>query len=253
MKELWKIAVTTGIVLGILCFGVMFIYGTTKSIVITEEQDLMGQENLKPLADYLMEEKKKYKFVVLINSAHGGGNKGNVVNELQEKEITLEVGKKLEEMSVEGETGIFLIRQEDKDVSNESRAELTERVQPNLLIDLHVNADAVNERTQGTAVLYNDSFYRPDLTNAELADLIERNLVTKIQGKALGIFSDDTGKYPILHMVTVPSVSIEIGYLTNKQEAELLGKDSYQKKIALGIFAGIQEAKERWEEEKNEK
>lgn len=233
--------------MGIICFGVMFVYGTTKSIVITEEHDLLGQEDLKPLTDFILEEKKKYKFVVLVNPAHGGANKGNVVNELQEKEITLRVGKKLEEMSVEGEIGIFLIRQEDTDVSNESRAELIERVRPDIILDLHVNADAVNERTLGTSVLYNGSFYRPDLTNVRLADVIERNLVTQIEGKALGIFDDASGKYPLLSMVSVPAVSVEMGYLTNKQEAELLGKDSYQQKIASGLFKGIQEAKKEME------
>lgn len=243
MERVWKISVAAGIVLGFICFGVMFAYGVTKSVVITEEHDLLGQEDLVPLTNYILQEKQKYDFIVLVNSAHGGANNGNVVNELREKEITLKVGIKLQEMSAEGEMGIFLIRQEDTDVSNESRAELIECVQPELVIDLHVNADAANERTLGTSVLYNDIFYRPGLTNARLADVIEKNLVTEIRGKALGIFGDTEKKYPLLSMVSVPIVSVEMGYLTNKQEAELLGKESYQSKIALGIFKGIQEVR----------
>ena len=69
-----------------------------------------------------------------------------MVNDLQEKKITLEVGKELEKLAVEGEIGIFLIRQEDIDISNENRAKLIEEVKPDLVVDLHVNADAVNER-----------------------------------------------------------------------------------------------------------
>jgi len=250
MNRLWKIFVATGGLLGVICLWVMFFYGTTKSVVITEEYDLLGQEDLKPLTNFILKEKNKYDFVVLVNSAHGGVNKGNVVNELQEKEITLEVGKKLQEMSREGDTGIFLIRQEDTDVSNESRAELIMQVQPDLFIDLHVNADPVNERTLGTSVVYNAQFYRPDLSNVQLADIIERSLVTEIQGKALGIFEDNSEKYPLIHMVNVPAASVEMGYLTNKQEAQLLGKENYQKKIAAGIFTGIQEAKKVMKEKK---
>lgn len=230
--------------MGFLCFSVMFFYGSTKSVVFTEENESLGQENLKLRANYISREKEKYKFVVLVNAAHGGANKGNVVNELREKDITLKIGKKLEALSTEGKIGIFMIRQADVEVSNESRAQMIESVKPDVVIDLHLNADAGNERTFGTTVLYNDSFYRPDITNAHLADIMERTLVSEIEGKALGIFGDDAGKYPLLNMISVPAVSVEVGYLTNKQEAKLLKSEKYQDKIALGILKGIQKARD---------
>ena len=245
MEKLWKATITAGIALGAVCFAVMMIYSLNKSVVITEEQDQEGDANLKPFVESVLKEKDDYDFVVLVNAAHGGDNKGNVVNELQEKKITLAVGKELEKLSIKGEIGIFLIRQEDTDISNESRAGVIEKIGPDLVIDLHVNADVANERTQGTSVVYNEKFYRPEVTNAWLADVMERSLVTKIQGKALGIFGDSQNKYPLLSMVEVPAVSVEMGYLTNKQEAGLLKKGNYQERIALGIFEGIQEIREK--------
>ena len=230
-----------GIIFGMGCFLLMVRYSATKSVVITEQHELTGEGNLEPLIDMILEEKKKYDFVVLINAAHGGENQGNTVNELQEKEITLEVGRALEEMSEEGEIGFFLIRQEDTDISNENRANMIEKIQPHMVVDLHVNADAANERTFGTSVVYNERFYRPGLTNARIADIMEKSLVREIHGKALGILGDTQNKYPLLSMIQVPAVSVEMGYLTNKQEAELMEKDKYQKKIALGIYKGVQE------------
>ena len=245
MEKLWKATMAAGAALGVLCFVVMMIYSVTKSVVITEEHDLEGDRNLKPLIETILGQKDNYEFVVLVNAAHGGDNKGNVVNELQEKKITLEVGEELAKLSTKGEIGIFLIRQEDVDISNESRADLIEKTRPDLVVDLHVNADAANERTQGTSVVYNGCYYRPGLTNADIADIIERKLVTEIQGKALGVFDDSGNKYPLLTMVEVPAVSVEMGYLTNKQEANLLKKGNYQEKIALGIYDGILEIKEK--------
>lgn len=245
MKKLWKATIVAGIALGVVCFAVMMIYSLNKSVVITEEQDQEGEGNLKILVASILKEKDDYDFVVLVNAAHGGENEGNVVNELQEKKITLAVGKELEKLSVEEEVGIFLIRQEDTDISNESRAELIKEIAPDLVVDLHVNADAVNERTQGTSVVYNEDFYRPEMTNVKMADIMERNLVTEIHGKALGVFGDSQNKYPLLSMVEVPAISVEMGYLTNKQEAGLLKKGNYQEKIALGIFKGILEIKEK--------
>ena len=244
MEKLWKATIATGIALGMACFVVMMVYSVTKSVVITEEHDLEGEGNLKPLMETILKEKENYDFIVLVNAAHGGDNKGNVVNELQEKKITLDVGKELEKLAKENEIGIYLIRQEDTDISNESRAELIKDVEPDMVIDLHVNADAANERTQGTSVVYNEYFYRPGVTNVQVADIMERSLVTEIQGKALGIFGDRQNKYPLLGMIQVPAISIEMGYLTNKQEAELLRKNNYQEKIALGIFKGIEEIRE---------
>lgn len=240
MEKLWKAVTIIGGMLGAVCFLVMAVYSMNKSIVITEEQELKGEGNLEPLTETILKERQEYDFIVLINAAHGGENKGNVVNELHEKQITLDVGKKLEKMSKENEIGFFLIREEDTDISNENRAKLIWRVEPDLVVDLHVNADPDSERTFGTAVIYNEDFYRPGLTNAKTADLMEKQLVTRIEGKALGIMGDAEKKYPLLSMIRVPAVSIEMGFLTNKQEAELLKKESYQKKIAAGIYDGVE-------------
>ena len=244
MEKMWKISMLTAVAVGIVCMSFMLFFTMNKSVVTTEEQDLKGNGNLEPLMEKILGEKEKYEYIVLINAAHGGDNKGNTVNELEEKDITLQVGKKLTKMSLEGEIGIFMIREEDTDISNESRAQLIEQVQPDLVIDLHVNADPANERTFGTAVVYNDNFYRPNMTNAWLADVMERELVTEIQGKALGIHPDHTEKYALIGMLPTPTISIELGFLTNKQEADLLKKDNYQKRIAIGIFKGIEKIKE---------
>ena len=248
MERLWKLAIAAGTVLALFCMSVMMVYSVTKSVVITEQHDLEGEEDLKQITAEILKKKQEYEYIVLVNAAHGGENRGNVVNELQEKKITLKVGKELEKMSEEGEIGIFLIRREDIDISNESRAGLIEEVKPDLVVDLHVNADAVNERNQGTSVVYNELFYRPGMTNVQIADIMERCLVTQIEGKALGIFGDRQNKYPLLRMIEVPAVSVEMGYLTNKQEANLLKKDSYQERIALGIFEGIRKIRSSYEE-----
>ena len=244
MERLWKYAMMAAASLGVLCLTVMMVYAGNKSVVITEVQDLEGKGNLQPLIKVILKEKEQYEYIVLINAAHGGDNKGNVVNELEEKMITLEVAEKLVKFSEVGEIGFFMIREEDTDISNESRAEVVKRIEPDLVIDLHVNADPDNERTLGTAMVYNNDFYRPQMTNAQVADFMERELVTCIQGKALGVFPDTENKYPLLSMIEQPAVSVEMGFLTNKQEAKLLKKDNYQKLIAQGIFEGVKKIRE---------
>ena len=224
--------------------GILFWYSANKAVVIVEQEELAGEADLTEVTELILTQKEQYDFVVLVNAAHGGTNLGNVVNEIQEKDITLGVSKKLEELGQESGIGIFLIRSADIDVSNESRVKLIEEVQPDMVLDIHVNASPENERIQGTSVLYNGAFYHTKITNVALADLVERELVTAISGKANGIFSDEEGKYPLLGMIQVPGVSVEMGYLTNSEEAALLGQEAYQQKLAEGLYRSIIRAKE---------
>ncbi len=228
----------------VLCLAVMFWYSANKSLVIMEEHEQEGNADLDELIQIMMERKKEYDFTVIINPAHGGANLGNVVNEIEEKDITLAVGKMLVELAEDSDIGIFILREEDIDISNESRRELIAVVEPDVVIDLHVNADPDNERTFGTMVMYNADFYSERLTNVELADIMERQLVTAISGKANGIFADKEDKYPLLKMIQLPIVSIEMGYLTNSEEAALLNRSDYQKKLALGLYQGILKVRE---------
>jgi N-acetylmuramoyl-L-alanine amidase len=112
-------------------------------------------------------------------------------------------------------------------------------VKPDMVLDIHVGADPDNERYLGTTVWYNSAFYSEKMTNVRLADIMEKNLVTAISGKANGIMADTEGKYPLLKMLSVPAVSVELGYLTNAQESALLDQEEYLEKIAQGLYQGI--------------
>ena len=244
MDKLWQWSLQLGTIFLALCLMMMFWYSANKSVVTIEEYDQRGRENLSGLTGEILAGKEKYNFIVIVNPAHGGRNLGNVVDDLQEKDITLAVGRFLEELARGSDIGIFVIRKKDQDISTESRAQLIAEVQPDILLDLHVNADPDNERTFGTSVMYNENFYAKKMTNAQLADIVERQLVKEISGKANGIFPDQEKKHPLLHMSQVPGVSIEMGYLTNGEEASLLRKEDYQRKLARGLYEGILQVRE---------
>ena len=248
MSRLWKWSLILG-----TCFlggvlGILFWYSASKAVVIVEQAEQVGEADLTGLTEEILLQKEQYDFVVIVNAAHGGTNLGNAVNGIQEKDITLSVAQKLDELGEEEGIGIFLIRSSDIDISNENRVELIEAVGPDLVLDLHVNADPENERTLGTSVLYNGRFYHPGITNAALADLVERELVTSIEGKANGIFADEEERYPLLEMIRIPGVSVEMGYLTNEEEAALLKQDAYQMKMAQGLYRSIVRVREEVEE-----
>ncbi|NLJ81468.1 MAG: N-acetylmuramoyl-L-alanine amidase CwlD, partial [Firmicutes bacterium] len=47
------------------------------------------------------------------------------------------------------------------------------------------------------------------------------------------------GNYRVLRDTTMPAALVEVGFLSNPREARLLAEESYQRKVAAAIFAGI--------------
>lgn len=88
----------------------------------------------------------------------------------------------------------------------------------------------------GSYVCYSNRYFRPWFTNGDFADKMERELVTAIEGKALGLAETEEG---ILPELSIPAVVVHPGYLSHETEGKLLLKESYQERIAKGICAGI--------------
>ncbi|MDR0219862.1 MAG: N-acetylmuramoyl-L-alanine amidase, partial [Lachnospiraceae bacterium] len=78
----------------------------------------------------------------------------------------------------------------------------------------------------------------PSFGSVELANLLETEVVTSIRGKAVGLKPATANDY-VISNATVPAAAIKVGYLTNAQEAILLGREDYIEKIALGIYNAI--------------
>ncbi len=90
----------------------------------------------------------------------------------------------------------------------------------------------------GSYVCYNSLYFRPWLTNGDLADRMEQSLVTAIEGKALGLAEMEDG---ILRELEIPAVIICPGYVSHETEGALLLTDAYQERIAEGICSGVAE------------
>lgn len=88
----------------------------------------------------------------------------------------------------------------------------------------------------GSYVCYSSQYFRPWFTNGDFADRMERELVTAIEGKALGLVEVED---ELLQELSIPAVIVCPGYLSHGTEGELLLQESYQERIAEGICAGI--------------
>lgn len=184
--------------------------------------------------------KEAYERVVVVDPAYGGEETGVTAESIAAKDITLNVAKALKTRFDGSDIKVYYTRMDDSNPAALDRVELSTATKADMLIRIEVSGNE-NSKIYGTTAVYNSHFFIPGFGNVELADLLEREVVTSISGKAGGLLeatSDDT----VIDGATVPAAAIRVGYLTNGQEAILLQREDYIERIADGIFNAVTKA-----------
>lgn len=184
-----------------------------------------------------------YDKIVVIDVGHGGGDAGFATETAREKDIVVDIAQRLKAKLDETDIKVYYTRMDDSNPTDEDRIYLANVVKADMFISIHTGYEEEDTKLYGTKAFYNASFFIPGFGSVELADLIEREVVTNISGKGLGLFAADEECY-ILQNASVPATVLNVGYLSNKQEAILLEKEDYRQRIADGIYNGIMKAYE---------
>ena len=214
---------------------------------------------------------------ILIDAGHGGKDPGALktykINgkdvTIQEKDINLKVAKLLAErlktaypdkqIILTRDKDVFLTLQERTEIANNVKVKEDEAV---LFISVHVNS-SLNKTSSGYEVWYLSPGYRRTVLDKSSTDdsslfpilnsMLEEEYTTESimiakfimdglqsqigdQSKARGIKAEE---WFVVKNSNMPSVLIELGFVSNEKEALLLNNDTYLKKAALGIYNGI--------------
>ena len=186
--------------------------------------------------------KEAYDKIIVIDPAYGLDDTGVSIETVSAKSITLEIAKALKAKLDETDIKVYYTRMDDSNPDAESRVKLAAATKADMLIRIEVGS-AESSKEYGTEAVYNSRFFIPGFGSIELADLLEREVVTAISGKANGLLEaaeDDI----VICDATVPAAAIKVGYLTNGQEAILLQREDYIQRIADGIYQAIIKAYE---------
>lgn len=128
------------------------------------------------------------------------------------------------------------------DISNKQRADMANAAGAALAVRIHADGDS-SPTTKGFSVLYPSASYsavKPIANESrQAAGLILERLkaATETGGRGLSARSDLSG----FNWSKVPVVLVELGFMTNPEEDELMSEADYQKKLALGIADGIEQ------------
>ena len=222
-------------------------------------------------------EPKREKYVIAIDAGHGGIDPGAIGRSgLQEKSITLSVASKLKkQLQATGNYDVIMVREGDIFHSLRDRVTIARKAKADLFISLH--ADTIKNRSVRGAAVYTLSDTASDKEAGELASkenradiiagvdtsdvstdvsmiLIELSMREAKNRSAhfAQVLMPELGKetkllrnthrfagFRVLKAPDVPSVLIELGYMSNAQDEKNLRSKDWQRRVAGSIGRGI--------------
>lgn len=184
--------------------------------------------------------------IVVLDPGHGGVDSGANRPEIVEKDINLAVAQRLKEILVQRGAVVVLTRDTDRELSGECdnprvfgrhRRDLHARLEAimennaHVAISIHANASR-NQTEHGHDVYYNPA----DPDSKTMATLLcqELSAVTGVKR------TPKKGSFYLLRTSKRPCVLVEVGFITNKQERELLRDGMYQQQLATAMAAATE-------------
>ncbi len=185
---------------------------------------------------------KSLEKVIVIDPGHGGEDPGTTgFSGNYEKDINLEISKRLEKKLESNGYKVILTRDSDEYIDNLLRAEIANKKRARVFVSIHGNAMEDSSSVDGIQVLYypNRQSSIGDLNNNELAQVMMNSLVSGTGARDKGIIERED--LIILNQTKMPAILIEYGFLSNEKEEQLLLTDEYQNKVVDSIIDGLEE------------
>jgi N-acetylmuramoyl-L-alanine amidase len=214
---------------------------------------------------------------VVIDAGHGGNDPGAIGrNGLKEKDVNLDIAKRLSSLLRAEGVLTVLTRSTDKFIPLSTRVSIANKSRADLFISIHSNA-ARSRSLSGFEVYY----VAPSVSDAKRAALTARSASLNLKDT---VFSSDTqdlraivwdmiyansraesielahslckimdssidanilgvknARFQVLKGITMPGILIEVGFVSNLNEERLLRTGAYREKLAAGIVEGIRE------------
>jgi N-acetylmuramoyl-L-alanine amidase len=191
---------------------------------------------------------------VILDPGHGGDDFGAVVKGLMEKDIALAVSMKLRDR-IKGDMPVVMTRENDTYVTLDHRVVNSVDWNGAVFVSIHLNK--VRDKKLAGAVVYS---YGPELrrhfhlrprhrgvppmpappgVDAKESEYLAGSMVRSLRGDGFKV-EEAKADYYVLKNPAQPSILIELGYLSNPDEAARLSDSAYQDKMVAAMAKAIE-------------
>src|SRR5215468_554391 len=192
--------------------------------------------------------------VVVLDPGHGGQDSGAMCGGVMEKDLTLDVARRVDRLLDSEGVATLMTRVGDSYVSLADRAAFGNRAKDSIFISIHFNEDnkpvasgvetyyAAHQIDSGsTLASWLPFFSRPPSNSPKpesqsLAGFIQEALVARTRSVDRGT---QAKQFFVIANVTSPAVLIEGGFITNKDELSKLASENYRDQLAAAVADGI--------------
>lgn len=168
---------------------------------------------------------------VVIDPGHGGKDPGSIAFDLVEKNLTLDIAKRVEKLLVGKGLTVELTRREDVFVELADRAAMAAGSPDTILLSLHFNAHA-DRSISGTETLY----WPGSESGRELASYVQSELGRRLVTRNRGFRPE---RLKVLELAPVTGILVECGFLTNRWESQRCGAEWFRQIVAEEIVQGL--------------
>lgn len=184
---------------------------------------------------------------VTIDAGHGGIDPGTQAeNGILEKNISLEIAKKIKELSGQYNIHIVMTRATDELPGNagnirdglSNRLKIASASKSDLFISLHMDANVAGQQEKSGFALF---VPQNDGNNHTQSKILASALTAELKNTCTvdELLKQHTQKVLILDQNSMPAVLVECGYINNKKDLEFISNGENQEKIAKNILEGI--------------
>jgi len=192
--------------------------------------------------------------VVVLDPGHGGPDSGAICGGVMEKDLTLDVARRVDRLLDSQGIATLMTRLGDSYISLADRAAFGNRTNDSIFISIHFNEDnkpvasgvetyyAAHQIASGSSLASWLPFFSrtssssPKPESQSLAGFIQKALVARTRSVDRGT---QAKQFFVIANVTSPAVLIEGGFITNKDELSKLASEDYRDQLAAAVADGI--------------
>ena len=187
--------------------------------------------------------------IVYLDAGHGGYDPGASYFGISEKSLTLAIQSRVKAKLESEGYQVVTTRTSDTYVDLTNRSRAVNASESDIFVSIHINASG-SSAAQGIETYYYQPYAEyPSCINATyhanptrlsmsdtLANAIQSSLINATGAQNQGVKRQT---FAVLRETTAPAVLLELGFLSNPQEAARLNTAAYQETLANAIVAGI--------------